>query len=98
VVVRFADEAGVEVLAAARRYRLKADRKTAQRFLAEVDRAVKRIAESPERWPVHLHGTRRVLLGRFPFALIYRVTETEVVVMAVAHHKQRPGYWGSRLP
>jgi hypothetical protein len=35
---------------------------------------------------------------RFPFSLVYRVLESEVEVLAVAHGKRRPGYWRSRLP
>ena len=44
----------------------------AQAFLAELDRAVELISESPMRWPIHLHGTRHFLLRRFPFGVVYR--------------------------
>lgn len=64
-------------------------------FVAELDRAVEQIGSAPERWPRHARGTRRFLLRRFPFAVIYRVG-TEVEVIAVAHGRRRPQYWKSR--
>lgn len=65
-------------------------------FLHEVSVAVRRIAEVPNRYPVSLHGTRRILLERFPFSIHYRVSENDIVVVAVAHQKRRPGYWAGR--
>ena len=65
-------------------------------FLNEISAAVRRISEAPKRHPVSLRGTRRILLGRFPFTIHYRVNENDVVVVAVAHHKRRPGYWAGR--
>jgi hypothetical protein len=40
---------------------------------------------------------RRVLLLRFPFAIVFVETEDAFVIVAVAHHKRQPGYWASRL-
>jgi plasmid stabilization system protein ParE len=65
-------------------------------FAQDVDRAIQQIAEAPARHPRAEHGTRRVLLSRFPFTLFYRAGELEVTVIAVAHQKRRPGYWAGR--
>ena len=70
-------------------------------FASEVERALDMISETPETWPVWpgLRGTvelRRFLLPRFPFALAYLVRSDEVVVLAVAHTRRRPGYWLGR--
>ena len=43
-------------------------------------------------------GLKRLLLRRFPYALIARESGREVVVIAIAHTSRRPGYWGGRLP
>jgi plasmid stabilization system protein ParE len=40
--------------------------------------------------------TRRALVRRFPYQVVYRLTTTEIVIIAVAHTKRRPGYWKSR--
>jgi plasmid stabilization system protein ParE len=39
---------------------------------------------------------RRFPLTRFPFGFIYRVEGDMVLVLAVAHRRQLPGYWRSR--
>lgn len=68
----------------------------ADAFIAQLDRAVKIISESPERWPTYLHETRRYLLRRFPFAVVYRHRSSIVQVVAIALGKRRPGYWRKR--
>jgi len=65
-------------------------------FMAELDRAVGAISEGPDRWPSYLHGTRRFLMRRFPFLVVYRKIPTGFEIVAVAHAKRRPGYWKSR--
>jgi toxin ParE1/3/4 len=66
-------------------------------FAAELDRAIDLVIASPGRWPRGEHGTRKFVLQRFPFAIVYREKETVVQVLAVAHGHRRPGYWRNRL-
>jgi plasmid stabilization system protein ParE len=66
-------------------------------FAAELDHALALVVDAPERWPQYLAGTRRVLLRRFPFHVVYRVEPAMVLVVAVAHGRRRPGYWRDRL-
>ena len=66
-------------------------------FVAELDRAIDLVIASPGRWPSGEHGTRKFVLQRFPFAIIYRQKETAVQVLAIAHGRRRPGYWKERL-
>lgn len=40
--------------------------------------------------------TRRILVPRFPYQLVYRLRPNEIVVVALAHLKRRPGYWKNR--
>jgi len=40
--------------------------------------------------------TRRVLVHRFPYQVVYRLTASEILIVAVAHLKRRPGYWKDR--
>ncbi len=58
--------------------------------------AMDKIDDAPERWHPHVKGTRRHLMKRFPYSVVYRVTETHVYVVAVAHHSRRPTYWHKR--
>lgn len=41
-------------------------------------------------------ATRRVFLKGFPFSVVYRIEQEELVVLAVAHFKRRPTYWRQR--
>lgn len=66
-------------------------------FSHAVDRAISRISESPKSFPVADHGTRKFVLQRFPFNVFYRIGEVEIVIVAVAHQKRRPGYWSDRV-
>lgn len=68
----------------------------------EVDRALEAIAERPTTWPLwpgigEALGVRRFLLARFPFAVGYLFEGEDVVVLAVAHLRRRPGYWLERV-
>jgi plasmid stabilization system protein ParE len=40
--------------------------------------------------------TRRLLVQRFPYQVVYRLLPDEIVIIAVAHLKRRPGYWKTR--
>lgn len=68
----------------------------------EVDRALDAIAERPATWPLwpgigERVGVRRFLLARFPFAVGCLVEGEDVVVLAVAHLRRRPGYFSSSV-
>jgi plasmid stabilization system protein ParE len=68
----------------------------ARGFLLELESAVRAIHETPSRWPVHLHGTRRFLFSHhYPFSLVYRLGPP-VEIVSVAHSKRRPGFWRPR--
>jgi toxin ParE1/3/4 len=69
----------------------------ALRFDGEVDRALAQIIAAPQRWAAGAHSTRRFLLRRFPFTLIYRERASGIQIVAVAHTSRRPGYWKQRL-
>jgi len=40
--------------------------------------------------------TRRTLVARFPYQVVYRLRPKEIVIVAIAHLKRRPGYWKNR--
>jgi toxin ParE1/3/4 len=71
--------------------------KAALDFIEELHRAADTIREAPDRWPLGKNNTRRFLLWRFPFSIIYSERETVVMVWAVAHGSRRPEYWARRL-
>lgn len=66
-------------------------------FLSDVYDALETISKEPQRWPKYLHGTRRLVLERFPFSVIYLNDPDLVTIIAVAHSKRRPAYWRHRV-
>lgn len=94
--VVFLPEAEQEMLEASLYYQSKASGLGVD-FLSEVERAVKSIAESPNTWPILEGELRRRLVRRFPFGILYKVESEEIVVIAVAHLRKKPGYWKERI-
>jgi toxin ParE1/3/4 len=39
---------------------------------------------------------RRLLVAGFPYDVVYRTRKSALEVLAVAHHRRRPGYWRRR--
>jgi plasmid stabilization system protein ParE len=44
----------------------------------------------------HQRKVRQLPLRRFPYSIVYRRKDTEIQVVAFAHHRRKPGYWFSR--
>lgn len=40
-----------------------------------------------------VNGTRRVVVQRFPYLLLYEVEESRVWIVELVHQKQRPRLW-----
>lgn len=66
-------------------------------FIEEMRLAVETIRNAPKRWPLGKSNTRRFLLWRFPFAVIYSESKSSITVWAVAHGSRRPEYWKRRV-
>ena len=69
----------------------------AQDFFAEVTSSLEKIAEAPKRFPVWSHGTRRFLLRRFPYRIIYRDDSDHVQVYTISHTSREPHHWIARV-
>ena len=67
-----------------------------ERFDKAVHAAEVQAAESPTVAPPYRHGTRRVLLKKFKFSLVYLHSEHVIVVLALAPFRRKPGYWKAR--
>jgi plasmid stabilization system protein ParE len=71
--------------------------KAAADFIEELRQAAETILAMPDLWPPGKNNTRRFLLWRFPFSVIYTLQESVVTIWAVAHGSRRPEYWRDRL-
>lgn len=65
-------------------------------FAQEVYATIGRIIQYPDAWSPVSKNTRRGLVNRFPFGVIYQVKHNSVRIIAVADLRRRPGYWLDR--
>jgi len=92
----FLREAREELLAAVDYYD-SASPGLGEEFLADVEDAVSRIRSFPGHGSPSMGGTRRVILRRFPFDVVYLEDEGGGVIIAVAHQRRSPRYWENRF-
>jgi plasmid stabilization system protein ParE len=65
-------------------------------FLRSFDQTISSIAQNPFRYR-KLHGeTRRASMPRFPYGILYRVGDDEIVIVACMHARRDPKRWQSR--
>jgi len=89
------EDAEAELIEAARYYEeLSIGLGTA--FLGDVDKAATGIRANPEACQLVGRLVRRKVLSRFPYNLFFVVETDRIRILAVAHHKRRPGYWRRR--
>ena len=97
------DEAAEEEAAGAAEWYDDRQEGLGDRFLSAVEEGLTQLRESPEACspvqgvPAGLPEVRRISLKGFPYGLVFAVLPTELVVVAVAHARRRPGYWIERL-
>ena len=75
-----------------------------ERLIDRAETAREDIAAWPDSWPVFPGWTRKKPVVRtrgvrgFPYRIVYVTTSTEIVIVAYAHERRRPGYWRHRIP
>ena len=67
-----------------------------ERFINAVYSALEGLSEYPESCPILLGETRKLVLGRFPYSVMYWTNGEVIAVSAIAHQSRRPGYWQNR--
>mgnify|MGYP001590961578 CR=1 FL=1 len=66
-------------------------------FLLQVDAGIRFIEHNPEIHPGEYKGTRKHLIKRFPYKIVYLVDEEKIIVLAVIHGKRRPDLIKKRI-
>ena len=66
-----------------------------ERFLDDVEGCLELLLERPHIGR-QVGELRRFPLRKLPFTLIYALENDDLVVVAVSHHRRRPGYWTER--
>ncbi|MDX9976009.1 MAG: type II toxin-antitoxin system RelE/ParE family toxin [FCB group bacterium] len=63
----------------------------------EVYLAIRRACEYPEAWSAMSQHTRRCLVNRFPYGVIFQIKSGMLRVIAIASLHRRPDYWTDRI-
>lgn len=99
---RYAELAGIELAEATAYYDVEANKGLA--FVDEIERVIGLAMEFPDSgtlvrqtrvsWPIYKYRVN----PEFPYDLGAMIVEEQglLLVLAVAHHKRRPGYWIGR--
>ena len=77
-------------------YRAK-DHAVERRFTDEIVAAVLRVRARPKGRPEFEPGLRRCLVRRFPYSLVYRLSDEGIEVLVLTHHRRKTRYWGRRV-
>lgn len=93
--VTFQPAAQREILDSVAYYEQKDDGLGAK-FLHEIDVTLNLISTYPESGTLINTYARRVLLNGFPYGIVYRIYENQIVILAVVHLRRKPNYWVKR--
>lgn len=59
-------------------------------FLLQVHAGLNFIKRNPDIHPIEYKGTRKHLVKRFPYKIIYLVEKEKIIVLAVLHGRRSP--------
>ena len=95
--LRLRPEAQLDLQAAARWYEAQ-EQGLGRLFLEQVRATFHRIRTNPEAYALGYRGTRRALIRRFPYGVIYLPVpdQNSIVVLAVLHCGRDPKLWRQR--
>jgi hypothetical protein len=66
-------------------------------FAEEIYATTTRIIQYPDAWSALSKNSRRCLVNRFPYGVVYQIKSRSLRIIAVAHLHRQPGYWKERL-
>lgn len=93
----FLPPAKTEVREASRYYN-KARKGLGAEFRHEIELALQRIVRLPTSGQALSRNSRRHLVDRFPYGIVYQIRDDEILIVAVMHLHRDPNYWQDRLP
>ena len=66
-------------------------------FQREFDATLAAIESNPLQYQVVERGMRRVMLHGFPYAVMYTVTDQQILILGCRHLRRNPAEWRKRL-
>ena len=70
--------------------------KLGAQFAKEVYKSIQVILQFPQAWSPLSKNTRRCLINRFPYGIIYQVIKNEIFIIAIMQLSKKPNYWDDR--
>ncbi|MBI4824955.1 MAG: type II toxin-antitoxin system RelE/ParE family toxin [Nitrospirae bacterium] len=67
------------------------------KFENEIKNGLLHIQKFPQAWPSERKETRRYLVRKFSYKIIYSVQEDNIIILAFAHLHRKPNYWVDRI-
>jgi hypothetical protein len=66
-------------------------------FINEIESAISKIQENPERYSIYRKKYRKFVVMKFPFTIFFKIITNLIIVIAVSHHSRHPDYWKYRI-
>jgi len=86
-------EASQDLDDAAAYYQKQAGNALSQALLAEFGSSVERLLRHPLLGSKWRQDKRKFVMARFPYSIIYTLSNNELRILAIAHQSRSPGYW-----
>jgi plasmid stabilization system protein ParE len=101
MTLQILDEAKEEAAEAFEWYQ-KRSPKSAERFADLLADAFASIVAAPTGYPLYEMrrnpgAIRRARLKGYPYAVVYQILPSSIIIVAVAHTSRRTGYWRARV-
>lgn len=59
-------------------------------FVRCIDDAIQKIKRNPGLYPIEFENYRKKVVRRFPFKIVYEITEDHIYILAVFHSRRNP--------
>ena len=66
-------------------------------FVEGLAEAILRVRRQPELYRCFDGEFRKVQVGKFSYAVVFRIKAGEIQILAVMHLHREPGYWKERI-
>ena len=94
--IEFIEPALIELDDAFEYYNLQAS-DLGKKFVDEVLETIEIISKYPLSYPKNSESTRKAVLRKYPYNLIYSLFKDKIYIIALAHQNREPEYWIDRI-
>lgn len=58
-----------------------------------MDTGIQKVSKRPESYPIVKGKLRRAIITGFPHPLLFRLTDSEIVITTCVHFRRHPRHW-----